>query len=111
MDDLISRQEAIEAISYSEIAFYPGDNEGDCLRRDSDIKQAIMELPSAEPERKLGRWLWGGEWDDGRNKLVRCSICNAADIQAAGVIVPYCWHCGAEMEVQDERPNQQTGGD
>ena len=50
MSDLISRQAAIEAISYSEIAFYPGDNEGDCLRRDSDIKQAIMALPSAEPE-------------------------------------------------------------
>ena len=50
MNDLISRQAAIEAISYSEIAFYPGDNEGDCLRRDSDIKQAIMALPSAEPE-------------------------------------------------------------
>ena len=50
MTDLISRQAAIDAISYSEVAFYPGDSESDVLRRDNDVKQAILDLPAAQPD-------------------------------------------------------------
>lgn len=52
MSDLIDRQAAIEAVSYSDVAYYPGDSpsESDCLRKDSVVKQAIMDVPSAQPE-------------------------------------------------------------
>lgn len=52
MSDLIDRQSAIEAVSYSDVAYYPGDSpsESDCLRKDSVVKQAIMDVPSAQPE-------------------------------------------------------------
>lgn len=88
MDDLISRRAAIDALVTKTYRHtYLG-----------QILDIIKDLPSAQPDRRHGRWEWGGEWDDGHNKLVRCSVCDAADLQADGVIVPYCWHCGAEME-------------
>lgn len=93
MSDIISRKAAIEAISYSEIAFYPGDNEGDCLRRDSDIKQAIMALPSAEPE------------------IVRCKDCKYRDENWRRVSVRWLpcmdvrtgsnWYCGSAERSSD----------
>ena len=47
--DLISRQAAIDAISYSPVAYYPSDDgtEQDVLRADGVVKKAIRNLPAA----------------------------------------------------------------
>jgi len=52
MADLIDRQAAIDAISYSEIAYYPGDYDSEVLRQDSVVKAAILSIApiDAEPE-------------------------------------------------------------
>ena len=93
MDDLISRQAAIDALTALEepaptarhlIAIY-------------DCEDTIKALPSAQPERKKGKWIYDGD----------CYICNQcmsafgwwADSQTSN----YCPNCGADMRgEQDE---------
>lgn len=55
MDDLISRQAAIEVLA---------EMQGRCttkeaLIQNSKIWQQIKDLPSAEPDRKKGKWIYG----------------------------------------------------
>ena len=70
MNDTIYRQAAIDA-----------------------LVSIIEELPSAQPERKKGRWI---DMDD----HVMCSCCGAAHY---GVDRNYCPNCGADMRGgQDE---------
>lgn len=85
MMDLISRQAAIDAINKEMDGRGNLDPTGwgmmvarDCI---------IEKLPSAQPERKKGHWMW----IDG----VRCSVCNYK-LQTTGVPF-YCPHCGARM--------------
>lgn len=80
--DLISRQDAIDAVTKH---FRAHDN--DLLEV---IAYEIEQLPSAEP--KTGRWLWS----DG----VRCSNCNHK-LQTTG-LPTVCPNCEAKMEVEHE---------
>ena len=34
------------------------------------------------------------------NYQYECSNCGSGDVHSKGTHVPYCWHCGAEMEVK-----------
>ena len=86
MSDLISRQAAIDAIFG---------------RSHEIIKMRIGNLPSAQPERKRGRWLpdnrpGGGFWV--------CSECKfPSEAFAADVLYKFCPNCGADMRgEQDE---------
>lgn len=45
-----------------------------------------------------GKWLKLFGPDEDNNVQYVCSICSAGDVSAANQNVPYCWHCGAEME-------------
>ena len=77
MDDLISRQAAIDCLGFT----WPED--------------AIRNLPSAQPERKKGEWLpdnrpGGGFWV--------CSECKfPSEAFAADVLYKFCPNCGADM--------------
>lgn len=102
MNDLISRQMAVDAIckewcncshddcenkNMMEAGFDPCDG---C----SDV-DAIMDLPSAQPERKPGKWLIREFGDD-----AQCSECgmyfkDAYDVDNSD---HYCRHCGAKMK-------------
>ena len=57
----------------------------------------IESIPSAEPERKKGEWIYDGK--RGRFPACKCSICghyeNADWALSQGV--NYCPNCGAEM--------------
>lgn len=71
-----------------------------------EILNSVQQLPSAEPERKTGRWILSGiqnkaDFDNG-NYYYLCSNCQHSDLQAQSVDVPYCWFCGAKMEVKNE---------
>ena len=95
MSDLISRQDAISALT-SRIKTCKGIY-GDIGGAVSGAMKLIEALPSAEPERKKGEWIYDGK--RGRFPACKCSICghyeNAdwAMLQGAN----YCPNCGAEM--------------
>ena len=77
MDDLISRQAAIDAI-------WDGINMDIYTR---EVKEILEELPTAEP--KSGKWVLTA---DG----YRCTRCNHK-AQTTGLPM-YCPNCGAKME-------------
>ena len=81
MNDLISRQAAIDAIGniYPSVAW---------LDYAADV---IKALPSAQPERKKGEW----RLFDGQN-WYRCSECGAVRRQIS-FMENFCPNCGADM--------------
>ena len=79
MNDLISRQAAID-----EIARWIGYIYEDMILR---IQTGLKKLPSAQPERKKGRWI---DMDD----HVMCSCCGATHY---GSDKNFCPNCGADM--------------
>lgn len=70
----------------------------------NDVKDAILGLPSAEPERKKGKWIELAN----TNHTYICSVCGRIlvniidDKKTVTKNYPFC-HCGAKMEeVEDE---------
>ena len=92
MTDLISRQEAIDAVAKD-------------LNRGTDpltdlfiagISETLRKVPTEQP--KKGKWiLIRPDEDKAGNGLYECSECGKGDIHAPEVEVPFCWHCGAHM--------------
>lgn len=81
MDDLISRQAAIDAVEKESLA------DGAYGYMDTkSIVDLLNDLPSAQPERKKGHWVVD---EDGN---IECSECGHR-----GVGDNYCEHCGADM--------------
>lgn len=80
------------------------ENEGfqTTIKAYKDVRDAIMQEPTAEPERKTGKWMLfenqRQEDIDNGNYMYTCSNCLRSDIHAKTVKVPYCWFCGAKME-------------
>ena len=96
--DLISRQDAIDAICTWDkfgvdercrvVRWYEGLEPYVHLR---DVVFAIENLPSAEPERKPGHWI--------KNELgYHCSECS---LGTTNKWFRYCPNCGAKMEEQE----------
>ena len=88
MNDLISRQAAIDAL-HMHLIYRMG--------TDSNKKRLddwINSLPSAQPERKKGKWI-----NEGR--IVRCSKCKIGYAAVKGMksalTYNFCPHCGADM--------------
>ena len=114
MDDLISRQAAIDALDFEIVhmtAYCDGKNEGNPLAQYNkgleDGKKAIEALPSAQPERKKGKWIYGE--DEYGIDGYHCDKC--------GFFVPwdyahkfinyiedynFCPNCGAKMDEEEE---------
>lgn len=89
-EDTISRQAAIDAVN---TALFPKINTA------KDAEKALRALPSAQPERKTGRWiLWNYPGEE-------CAICSACgeeydqmELYIGGNDYPkYCPNCGAAM--------------
>lgn len=80
MDDLISRQAAIDATWYEPSYTDP-------LNVLTEVRDRLEALPSAQPERKKGRWI---DMDD----HVMCSCCGATHY---GSDKNFCPNCGADM--------------
>ena len=137
MDDLISRQTAIDVINqlineFEEICSHirernvddsvcglceydgayigqsgdwcnecPGFDKDDCFKLKDEYRQEwLKKLPSAEPERKTGRWIYDNEAYPYGNP------CGHYDCDQCGESVPhktnFCPNCGAKMEAKHE---------
>lgn len=118
MSDLISRQAAImhfvKAAKKYECGMFDleeathelwkvpsAEPERTCEYWDSESKFCTLCRPSAQPERKKGRWILheSQRKEDVAcgNYLYICSKCGKSDIHAKTQEVPFCWWCGADM--------------
>ncbi len=99
-DDFVSRK-AVEKIINKWLS-HP-----DYELKDSiyDMTKKIHKLPSVTPKEKTGHWILADKQnkEDVVNDNFRfiCSECLCSDIHAKNTIVPYCWKCGARMEVEE----------
>ena len=65
------------------------------------IVEVINSQSTIEPERKKGKWIKKEkiypELPEDSDYEFECSLCGWSDEHDDKMIVPYCWHCGAEM--------------
>ncbi len=91
MDDLISRQAAIDVINKYILSFDAIDaNFLDGLK--TTIKLIKEDVPSVQPERKNGKWekKWHSYF---KQELPCCSVCG----HFSAMRWKYCPECGADM--------------
>jgi DNA-directed RNA polymerase subunit RPC12/RpoP len=117
MDDLISRQTAIDAMinsrSNADVTLVPGSYtngwiDGRKLLLD-ELLQVVFELPSAQPER-TGHWVEIGDEPYDEWECDRCGF----EIDGSGCVDPeeyrdiyiFCPHCGAMMLKEGEEQNE-----
>lgn len=89
MDDLISRQAAIDALmdAIDDVGILDGE----------DIKVVFDNLPSAQPERKKGKWI------EYVNSHCECPFCHKewSFFENMTEWFNFCPNCGAELEGSD----------
>jgi hypothetical protein len=94
MDDLISRQQAIDTImGQPPEPHYP-----------SWYAAQIEKLPSAQPGRKKGKWIYHPDWEDDGECPYECSECG----MGSDYTTKYCPRCGADMRGEQDG-NQEEG--
>ena len=107
MNDLISRQAALDALEREQTL----DERPITETRWFDLglrkaQEVLSDLPSAEPERKTGKWLERRvvhstvEWQS-----CKCSVCGRYDtrLYTYSFYEPnFCSRCGAEMKKGEE---------
>ena len=117
MNDTIYRQAAIDALANNMPSLTTPDG---CGQFDHDIQvvnetyvdcmQIIHELPSAQPERKVGYWIVF-ETDNDKYVDIKCSCCRKNftvdscrrdDIGFIKEDLCYCPNCGTKMEVKHD---------
>ena len=105
MDDLISRQAAIEAIHEDAdwLAAQGSDWQVERMERDKSI---LKSLPSTEPERKKGKWIVDSEKYEAITCV--CSICGRNMTTPKRDRASYCWNCGADMREGDSDEQETT---
>lgn len=96
MDDLISRQAAIDAADRTD---YTGLAVEDVKAVTDEVVKELKKLPSAE---RHGRWVKGDEMADYprvpyKSWETYCSCCGAIKEQSND---GFCGNCGARMEVE-----------
>ena len=99
MSDLISRQKAIETLKECEVVESDNFTRTDpvtmmTVATIADCIEAIVELPSEEPERKTGKWIDGMPYVNSHWKV--CSECHVSAPDSCGGF-NFCPNCGAEM--------------
>ena len=89
MDELIKRQAVLDQIELWARYDVPD------VEAPIDLVERILELPSAEPERKKGEWI-----DVGDPLMIRCSKCDYRVARYNNT--NYCPNCGADMRGADD---------
>lgn len=88
MSDLIRRETARNAVR----------NLGEDYVARLKMLLLIEELPSAEPERKKGKWIYDTERVAGNGWIYSQYHCSECGFQELGGLANFCPNCGAEME-------------
>ena len=111
MSDLISRQAAIEALKEHRALFC--DNTPDTFSKLSYAEKSrvdeldtaiatLVNLPSAQPERKKGEWI-------NRGRIIRCNKCKIGYATVKGMksalTYNFCPNCGADMRPTERDSN------
>ena len=90
MSDIIRREDAYKVLT--DYYHHRTDVQHNALR------EALNKIPSAEPERKTGKWIHdGSNWE---NRWL-CSACGYKWFIRKGE-AHYCPHCGADMRGDHE---------
>ena len=65
----------------------------------------VVNEPSVTPQPKTGKWMLCDnqrqEDINNGNYMYTCTNCLRSDVHAKTQKVPYCWWCGAKMEVEE----------
>lgn len=101
MDDLISRQAALEMLNDNELERQADDVfDGDLHRYKRAAQRIIAQLPTIEPKR--GKWIYKTQNVKGGKGQTygkwQCSCCKKKEPRRRG----YCPNCGAKMERSEE---------
>ena len=94
MDDLISRQAAIDFIKDHS---YPVRYDRNSIEQGmtiTGIEQALNEVPNIQPKQKTGQWISNRHTD-----TVLCSECK----KCYGDESKFCPNCGAKMESEEKQ--------
>ena len=97
MRDLIDRQMVIDMLATMQ---------GRCtskvaLIQNSKIWQQIKDMPSAQPERKKGKWIN----EDSIYETVTCSVCHGVRRDNRINHINFCNCCGADMRGENNETN------
>ena len=94
MNDLISRQAAIDATWFEPSYTDP-------LNVLTEVRDRLKALPSAQPERKKGKWILT---EDDNYEYCTCSECGYQNGEnwMNGSDIPFCAVCGADMRGDTE---------
>lgn len=105
MSDLISREAVLKGISLS------CTGQSDAIKAEAALVRYVKKMPSAQPERKTGKWVGVKEYCDhinekaeregkghrfipsGMNNCVYCNQCWESNDRRT----TYCPNCGADM--------------
>jgi hypothetical protein len=104
MSDLIKRQDALDMVRILQTyKLFEGDDM--VLIDKATVQTELMMLPSAEPERKKGKWIWCGD----KHVCSECdefALCDAYDVLETGEyqeeLSDYCPNCGADMRGKED---------
>ena len=99
MQDLISRQAAIDALD-KRFDSIPMEQTAEILL----LRKDLRNLPSAQPERKTGKWIRHDEIKNVYGGIcIECSECGEKYVVQHILDEKYCRNCGADMrDEQDE---------
>lgn len=89
--DCISRQQAIDAV-YKCSDIFVGDMPVMVVK--ADAYEALAQLPSAQPERKMGKWIYKTDLITAPTGYWECSECKEGRLLYEE---NFCPHCGADM--------------
>ena len=97
MSDLIRREDALDAITNIDTSIIPFPKAREYVEIGFEIViNRLKKLPSAEPERKKGKWMLYYNIEQGR--ALRCSECKMVFWVGDGREGNFCPNCGAKMD-------------
>lgn len=90
MSDLINRQAVLDAL--------------DLLDEDwrNIMAYKVEKIPSAEPERKKGKWIHDGRDFPHGVDWIHCSVCGKKGINVPADLTSFCPNCGADMRGEED---------
>lgn len=61
----------------------------------------IDNQTTIKPEVRRGKWIEETEPDENGNVIAMCNQCYHTDEHCKNIKIPYCWYCGAKMDVTE----------